>query len=152
MVVAERMVLVLDEGERAAIARDLLRYGAYRQRVADDLVDAHVLPEPGEPDPPGITPQVVAMTESHVAAAKDCEDLAAAFESDDLVPLTPLTSVSSRMPWMRRTLMIFRRRWRALRCSAASCTVAWTMPTALVMWLRSAWSRNLLRRNGMCSA
>lgn len=82
------MVLVLDEGERAAIAHDLRRYGVSRQRVADDLVDAHVLPEPGEPDPSGITPQVAAMTESHVAVAEDCEALAAAFESDAPVPLT----------------------------------------------------------------
>jgi hypothetical protein len=85
---AERMVLVLDAGERGAIAHDLRRYGAYRQRVADDLVDAHVLPEPGEPDSSGITPQVVAMVDSHVAVAEHCEALAAAFDGDDPVSLT----------------------------------------------------------------
>lgn len=85
---ADRMVLVLDDEERGAIARDLRRYGVYRERVGADLWDAHVLPEPGEPDPPGISAQVEAMADSHFAVAGECESLAAAFESDAPVSLT----------------------------------------------------------------
>ena len=47
-----------------------------------------MLPEPGDPDPPGVTSQVEAMADSHFAVAGECESLAAAFESDDPVPLT----------------------------------------------------------------
>lgn len=47
-----------------------------------------MLPEPGDPDPPGVTSQVEAMADSHFAVARECESLAAAFESDDPVPLT----------------------------------------------------------------
>lgn len=86
---SERDVLRLSKPERDAIARELSRYARYRESVADDLHDAMVVPEPGEPDPPGITPTVERMLDSHFGVAQDCEDLAASFQSDEPTRLTP---------------------------------------------------------------
>lgn len=87
---SEKMTLVLAEDERAAIADELRRYGNYWERVGTELWDSQVLPEPGEPDPPGITRQVEEMTGSHFAIAEECQSLAAAFEGDEPIPFTRL--------------------------------------------------------------
>ncbi|SLE37242.1 Uncharacterised protein [Mycobacteroides abscessus subsp. bolletii] len=85
---ADVMTLALTPVERSAVARDLRRYRDYRESLAADLWNSAVLPEPGEPDPPGITPSIEQMTESHYEVAEHCHTLAAAFESDD--PVVPL--------------------------------------------------------------
>lgn len=85
---AEQMMLVLAEDERSAVAQELRRYGNYREDIGADLWDSHVLPEPGEPDPAGITPQVEKMIDGHITVGEDCASLAAAFESTAPVLLT----------------------------------------------------------------
>ncbi|WP_454118503.1 hypothetical protein [Microbacterium lacticum] len=82
---ADGMTLALTPAERSAVAHELRRYGNYRREIGDDLWDSAVIPEPGEPDPPGITPKVEQMVDFHLAFAERCELLAAAFESDEPV-------------------------------------------------------------------
>ncbi|WBL18943.1 MULTISPECIES: hypothetical protein [Micrococcaceae] len=82
---ADGITLALTPAERSAVAHELRRYGNYRREIGDDLWDSAITPEPGEPDPPGITPKVEQMVESHLAFAERCESLAAAFESDEPV-------------------------------------------------------------------
>lgn len=82
---ADGMTLALTPAERGAVAHELRRYGNYRRGIGDDLWDSAIAPEPGEPDPPGITPKVEKMVDSHLAFAGRCDWLAAAFESDEPV-------------------------------------------------------------------
>lgn len=84
----EQMLLTLSREERAAVAHELYRYGTYREREGVDVLDSQVLSEPGEPDPPGVTPAIQRMADSHFDVAGECDDLAAAFESDAPVGLT----------------------------------------------------------------
>lgn len=82
---ADGMTLALTPAERGAVAHELRRYGNYRREIGDELWDSAVDPEPGEPDPPGITPTVEQMVDSHLAFAEQCASLAAAVESDEPV-------------------------------------------------------------------
>ena len=81
-------VLSLDRAERSAIAHEFRRYQDYRVRIGDDLHASHVLPEPGEADPPGLTPQVEEMIDGHYGIAEQCRTLAEQFEGDVPVQLT----------------------------------------------------------------
>lgn len=81
-------VLSISQAERGAMARELRRYREYRLNLANDLLDAHVIREPDEPEPPGITTQIGDMANSHFLVAGACDALAERFEGDGAVELT----------------------------------------------------------------
>lgn len=85
---AEQVELALTEAERAKVADDLRRYGAYRERTGADLWDTFVEREPSELEPPNLTQEIKDSTASHHAVAEECMALASAIESNDPVPFT----------------------------------------------------------------
>lgn len=84
-------LLPLTGTERAAVAHELRRYGEYREREGSDLLDANVIGEPGEPTPSGVTPEIESMAGAHYAVSNECDALAAAFEGDAPITLSPET-------------------------------------------------------------
>lgn len=84
-------LLTLTGTERAAVAHELRRYGEYREREGSDLLDANVIGEPGEPTPSGLTPEIESMVGGHYAVSNECDELAAAFEGDEPITLSPET-------------------------------------------------------------